>query len=139
MSARAAQKLVPAIAVERNATCTVCRERAICGAIEGTGVLLCGLCALTIQQLIAGQRPPSARPHKRPCSCQECVTFDEGQRGELAKVVLVPLDDESGDVDVDVRVDVRSAGAAETETAADDAETGALDNGLARFSWLETD
>lgn len=83
---------VPAVDLVR-ASCTICRApRALCASVRDRDVDVCFLCALSMAQLVASAQRASERPHDKPCCCETCVTFDEGQRGELANVTL--LDDE---------------------------------------------
>lgn len=101
MSGRAhtlANKLRPrleAVVEIARATCSLCRERADCAVIALDDVAdcrLCFSCSVTLAQFIAHAQRTSARPHKRPCYCETCTTFDGGQRGEIANVAL--LDEE---------------------------------------------
>jgi hypothetical protein len=72
------------------AACDVCRSpRAKCASINGGAAVVCFLCALSSAQLIAHSERASKRPHAKTCHCDACVTFDEGQRGEIANLVLL--------------------------------------------------
>ena len=97
MVMRAAARIVaraPAPAVEIvRATCSVCHSpRALCATLRDTEPTFCFTCSLSMAQLIASQERENKRPHKRPCHCEGCVTFDEGQRGEIANAELVDSD-----------------------------------------------
>lgn len=83
----------PAVEIVR-ATCSVCRApRALCATLRDSEPTFCFACSLSMAQLIASQERANKRPHPRPCNCDACVTFAEGQRGEIANAEL--LDGES--------------------------------------------
>ena len=79
------------ICVER-CTCSLCRELGACASVRGSELRFCFGCALSMAQLIAAQLRASQRPHRKPCTCNACITFDEGQRGEVANVVVLDED-----------------------------------------------
>jgi hypothetical protein len=80
-----------AVEVER-AACDVCHEPAACAVLAGGAARICSACAISCAQLIASTQRSSARPHAAPCSCAACIRFDEGQRGEVARAVLLDGD-----------------------------------------------
>lgn len=76
--------------LERGA-CSVCKTRGLCAAATGIEeqLRLCFLCALSAAQLVASASRRQQRPHSSGCHCEACVTFDEGQRGEIANAALL--------------------------------------------------
>lgn len=114
----------PAIHLERT-HCSVCREPALCGVADPGCCPLCFSCALSISQLIACAQRATDRPHARPCTCEACIVFEEGQRGEIARVVLI---------DNETRAEQSNWSVVEAAEEADEPEPE-----RSRFSWLEVD
>jgi hypothetical protein len=79
---------VSGVDVERGA-CGLCHEMGVCAAPRGSELRFCFLCALSMAQLVASHLRAARRPHRAPCTCEACITFDEGQRGEVANVALI--------------------------------------------------
>jgi hypothetical protein len=87
-----------AVTVERGA-CALCHERADCARVPvGPGFALCPTCLLSCAAVVASKaRTVKKRPHPKrrgapPCTCMECIAFDEGQRGEAFSTVVLERD-----------------------------------------------
>jgi hypothetical protein len=91
--AHAPRRAIDAIVIRRG-SCALCGDlnQPVASVLYADPV--CFLCALSVAQKIAAHKRANDRPHAPPCTCEDCITFDEGQRGEIANPVL--LEEHSG-------------------------------------------
>lgn len=67
------------------AACGLCNRPDKCASVtqDGAELRLCFACLYGLAQFVAAGMRAKQRPHVRPCTCEPCGLFDQGQRGEV--------------------------------------------------------